>query len=79
VFEQFMRDWDAYNNSEPFWTAMHGIDMELALVESGFNKAHLFHAQMQAVVAHSKKTSLSASQDFGREPMWHAYGARRSI
>ena len=79
VFEQFMRDWDAYNNSEPFWTAMHGIDMELALVESGFNKTNLFHAQMQAVVTCAKKTSLSASQDLGREPIWHAYGSRRSV
>ena len=23
LYEQFIRDWDAYNNNEPFWSAMH--------------------------------------------------------
>lgn len=77
VFEQFMRDWDAYNNSEPFWTAMHAIDMEEALMTSGFQKADLFHASMTATVE-KKSVSEKAGQDYGRNPAWHAYAAKKS-
>lgn len=81
VFEQFMRDWDAYNNSEPFWTAMHSIDMEAALIASGFNESNLFHASMNAVVDQrpvGQGSGQDSGQDFGRNPAWHCYGAWRS-
>lgn len=78
VFEQFMRDWDAYNNSEPFWTAMHGTDMEAALVTSGFAEADLFHAEMRAIVESMPTPSKDSGQDYGRAPAWHSYGAWRT-
>jgi hypothetical protein len=28
LYEQFIRDWDAYNNNEPFWSAMHSLDLK---------------------------------------------------
>ena len=28
LFEQTMRDWDAFYNNEPFWSRMHEIDLE---------------------------------------------------
>jgi SAM-dependent methyltransferase len=74
VFEQFMRDWDAHNNNEPFWTAMHGIDMEAALMDTGFEREDVFHASMGAVVD-NKTLSENSGQDYGRNPAWHAYAA----
>lgn len=84
VFEQFMRDWDAYNNNEPFWTAMHGTDMEAALVASGFQSSDLFHASMKGVVETDNACDMDsdmdrADQDYGRSPAWHAYGAVKSM
>ncbi|MEM7610243.1 MAG: class I SAM-dependent methyltransferase [Pseudomonadota bacterium] len=79
IFEQFMRDWDAYNNSEPFWTAMHAIDMDTALAATGFDASDVFHAELTR--AHTQAPTdgdNQAGQDFGREPVWHAYGAWRS-
>ena len=79
VFEQFMRDWDSYNNNEPFWTAMHGTDMEAALDASGFRASDLFHAHMQGVIDNeSTPKSKDSGQDYGRAPAWHSYGAWRT-
>lgn len=80
VFEQFMRDWDAYNNNEPFWTAMHGIDMQAALVESGFKDKDLFDAAMRGVVDTKlfPESRDGEEEEYGRSAIWHAYGAWRS-
>lgn len=79
VFEQFMRDWDAYNNSEPFWTAMHGLDLEATLVASGFHASDIFRASLTGVVDGATKTaSQRANQDHGRAAAWHTYGAWRA-
>ena len=79
VFEQFLRDWDAYNNSEPFWTAMHGLDLEATLVASGFKSGDIFRASLQGVVDDaSSKATDRASQDHGRAAAWHTYGAWRA-
>ena len=79
VFEEFMRDWGSYNNCEPFWTAMHGINMEAALVESGFTAEDLFRANLVGVVDGDSETSgAGANQDHGRAAAWHSYGAWKS-
>src|SRR5690606_33087084 len=36
LYEQFIRDWDAFNNNEPFWSAMHESDLKKIMVDSGF-------------------------------------------
>ncbi|MFK8016424.1 MAG: class I SAM-dependent methyltransferase [Gammaproteobacteria bacterium] len=80
VFEQFLRDWDAYNNSEPFWTAMHATDLDAALVATGFDAENLFHAHMTAPrVGKAESADEQGGQDFGREAVWFAYGAWRSV
>ena len=79
VFEQFMRDWDAYNNNEPFWTAMHGIDLDAALKATGFEQSDLFRARLTAMDrTESTGSDAQMGQDYGREPVWHAYGAWRA-
>lgn len=77
IFEQFMRDWDAYNNNEPFWSAMHATDLDLELERSGFAAEDVFHAGIKAVVdpEFASKSSKQLKEDYGRAPVWHAYGA----
>jgi SAM-dependent methyltransferase len=77
LFEQFMRDWDAYNNNEPFWTAMHAINMEQALCDSGFIPSNLFHAAMRGIIDTKlfNESRLGEEEDYGRSAAWHAYGA----
>ena len=49
-FEAFMRDWDTYNNNEPFWTRMHEIDLDALVTASGFPAGAYFETVMQAKV-----------------------------
>jgi SAM-dependent methyltransferase len=37
-FDQFLRDWDAWYNNEPFWTKLHRMDMAEELVAAGFTR-----------------------------------------
>jgi hypothetical protein len=50
LYEQFIRDWDAFNNNEPFWTAMHGLDLKEEIVRAGFGREDLFTTGVTAVV-----------------------------
>lgn len=76
LFEQFIRDWDAFNNNEPFWSAMHALDIESIMVESGFPQDRLFTTGVRAIVDESIfPRANAAAEDHGRAAMWHAYGA----
>jgi ubiquinone/menaquinone biosynthesis C-methylase UbiE len=77
VYEQFIRDWDAFNNNEPFWTSMHAIDMEKAMTQAGFAADDLFHTGVRAVVDESifPATKTEKGEDHGRAASWHAFGA----
>ncbi len=77
LFEQFMRDWDAFNNNEPFWSAMHGIDLHQVLEDAGFPQPTHFEAKVRAVVDHDvfPDSRNDGPEDFGRSASWHAYGA----
>ena len=77
LFEQFMRDWDAFNNNEPFWSAMHAFDMHAVLEAAGLPRADQFEAKVRAVVDTTVfPPSLEGeAEDFGRAAVWHAYGA----
>lgn len=67
LFEQFMRDWDSYNNNEPFWSAMHEIDLKQSLLDLGFDKENVFSTGMRGDVEDT------SANDHGRAPEWHAY------
>jgi len=77
LFEQFMRDWDAYNNNEPFWTSMHGVDLHDILADAGFPRESQFEAQVRAVVDPTifPEAATGDGEDYGRAASWHAYGA----
>ena len=81
LFEQFMRDWDAFNNNEPFWSAMHAVDVGDVMVKAGFERGDLFEAKVRAVVDRSifPASAEGDGEDFGRAAVWHAYGAWKAV
>lgn len=78
LYEQFIRDWDAYNNNEPFWSAMHALDLNQVMVDAGFKRDALFEAHVKAVVDREVFPATSdegETEDHGRAAAWHAFGA----
>jgi ubiquinone/menaquinone biosynthesis C-methylase UbiE len=77
LYEQFIRDWDAFNNNEPFWSAMHALDLKQEIVKAGFRPDDLFTTGVRAVVDEEIFPSAKAGdkEDHGRAAVWHAYGA----
>ena len=78
LYEQFIRDWDAFNNNEPFWSAMHAIDLNEVMVKAGFEQDKLFEAHVKAVVDREVFPATAddgEQEDHGRAAAWHAFGA----
>jgi SAM-dependent methyltransferase len=77
LYEQFIRDWDAFNNNEPFWSAMHALDLKSLMVASGLPRESLFVTGVKAVVDREvfPEQGDGAGEDHGRAASWHAYGA----
>ncbi len=80
-FEQAMRDWDAFNNNEPFWTKLHEIDLDRVMLDAGFKPEELLHGGVAAVVDTSLFPDAAADEveDYGRKPAWHITGARAAV
>ncbi|MEM0986563.1 MAG: class I SAM-dependent methyltransferase [Pseudomonadota bacterium] len=80
LFEQAMRDWDAFYNNEPFWTKMHEIDLDQWMADAGFGADELIHDGVAAVV--DKDVFPDAAdddgEDYGRKAAWHVIGARKA-
>jgi hypothetical protein len=81
LFEQFMRDWDAFNNNEPFWTAMHSVDLKEVMADAGFTKQDQFVIGVRAVVDRAvfPAAEIDDQEDYGRAAMWNAYGAWKPL
>jgi SAM-dependent methyltransferase len=77
LYEQFIRDWDAFNNNEPFWSAMHALDLKSLMVDAGFDRDAIFETGVRAVVDETIFPSARGGdgEDHGRAAVWHAYGA----
>lgn len=50
LFDQFLRDWDAWYNNEPFWTKLHRMDMAKELVAAGFEPDKLVDGSAKSFV-----------------------------
>jgi len=81
LFEQFMRDWDAFNNNEPFWSAMHEKDLKIAMAEAGLPEETQFVTGVRAVVDREifPPAPDGEQEDYGRAAIWHAYGAWKPL
>jgi SAM-dependent methyltransferase len=80
LYEQAMRDWDAFYNNEPFWSTMHEIDIDGFLIEAGFKREQLIHGGVTAVVDRDvfPDAAEESGEDYGRKAAWHVVGARKS-
>ncbi len=78
VFEQAMRDWDAFYNNEPFWTKLHEISLDEYMLDAGFEARELIHGKVVVVVDQGLFPSAEEDdvEDYGRKPAWEITGAR---
>ncbi|MCA1857375.1 class I SAM-dependent methyltransferase [Massilia oculi] len=78
LYEQFIRDWDTYNNNEPFWTVMHDLDLRQVLANAGFAPERYFETTMAALVDRSIFPQAGeGQQDYGRTAAWTAFGTSK--
>ncbi len=81
LFEQAMRDWDAFYNNEPFWTKMHEVDLDAWMERAGFPRETLIHGGVAAVVdpeVFPEAAKDTKQEDYGRKAAWHVIGARKA-
>lgn len=81
LYEQFIRDWDAFNNNEPFWSAMHALDLKRLMVAAGIPEEALFVTGVKAVVDPEifPEQAQDDKEDHGRAAVWNAYGAWKPV
>jgi SAM-dependent methyltransferase len=78
LFEQAMRDWDAFYNNEPFWSTLHEIDLDARFVEAGFDRAKLIHDKVSADARDIFPAAADDTvEDFGRKAAWRLVGAEK--
>lgn len=77
VFEQFMRDWDTYNNNEPFWGVMHGMNIFDEMAGAGFDRDTMTSVGLQGVVDEDifPNAANDDTEDYGRKAAWNVYVA----
>ncbi|GLP96261.1 class I SAM-dependent methyltransferase [Paraferrimonas sedimenticola] len=77
VYEQFARDWDTYFNNEPYWGPMHELDLASALNNAGLDGSAMFEIGVVSKVDEKifgARKAGDAGEDFGRAPVWNAFG-----
>ncbi|MBX9735270.1 MAG: methyltransferase domain-containing protein [Chitinophagaceae bacterium] len=75
MYEQFMRDWDAYYNAEPYWGHMHDLQPIDLMQEAGIPKENFMQVGVKAVNdLDKKKQDGKVTEDYGRSPIWNVFG-----
>lgn len=64
AFDQFLTNWDAAHNNEPFWSTLGEMDLIGPAVRAGFDEAEVFEA--------------TAPTHNAKQGGWLAYGARKT-
>ena len=76
LYEQFIRDWDAYYNNEPFWSKMHDIDVKELMLKAGFPEEAFIQIGVKAVNdIEEGQQADERVEDYGRSPVWNVFGA----
>lgn len=74
-YEQFMRDWDAYYNAEPYWGHMHDLQPEDLMEAAGVSRAHFMQVGVKAINdLDTEKRDNQIKEDYGRSPIWNVFG-----
>lgn len=75
MYEQFMRDWDAYYNAEPYWGHMHDLQPADLMKESGISTENFKQVGVKAINdLDKKKSDGKVTEDYGRSPIWNVFG-----
>jgi ubiquinone/menaquinone biosynthesis C-methylase UbiE len=75
MYEQFMRDWDAYYNAEPYWGHMHDLQPADLMAESGVPAEQFMQVGVKAINdLDEKKQDGKVTEDYGRSPVWNVFG-----
>ena len=78
LYEQAMRDWDAFYNNEPFWSTLHEIDLDARFIEAGFAANKLIHDKVSADARDIFPAAADDTvEDFGRKAAWRLVGAEK--
>jgi SAM-dependent methyltransferase len=78
LYEQAMRDWDAFYNNEPFWSTLHEIDLDACFKDAGFEPDKLIHDKVSADARDIFPAAADDTvEDFGRKAAWRLVGAQR--
>lgn len=76
LYEKFIRDWDAYNNSEPYWSKMHDIEPIDLLADCGFERKNFMQFGAKAINdLDDGKEKSDEPEDHGRSPIWNVFGS----
>jgi SAM-dependent methyltransferase len=77
LYEQTMRDWDAFYNNEPFWGVMHDIEPMDLMAGVGFRREDFFQIGVRAVndLEDFTKPRQPDVEDYGRSAVWNVFGA----
>ena len=79
MYEQFMRDWDAYYNAEPYWGHMHDLAPIDLMEKAGVPKENFMQVGVKAVNdLDQKKQDGNVKEDYGRSPIWNVFGGWKS-
>jgi 2-polyprenyl-3-methyl-5-hydroxy-6-metoxy-1,4-benzoquinol methylase len=74
-YEQFMRDWDAYYNAEPYWGHMHDLQPADLAAEAGVTNDNFMQVGVKAINdLDQKKQDGKVTEDYGRSPIWNVFG-----
>jgi ubiquinone/menaquinone biosynthesis C-methylase UbiE len=75
MYEQFMRDWDAYYNAEPYWGHMHDLEPIDLMEEAGVPRNQFMQVGVKAINdLDKKKQDGKVTEDYGRSPIWNVFG-----
>jgi SAM-dependent methyltransferase len=74
MYEQFMRDWDAYYNAEPYWGHMHDLAPVDLMEEAGVPRDKFMQVGVKAINdLDKKKQDGKVTEDYGRSPIWNVF------
>jgi ubiquinone/menaquinone biosynthesis C-methylase UbiE len=59
---QFVRDWDTYNNAEPYWGQVHDLDLSQVAAKAGFDRA-AYHQGFGPGIAEANRLTQAVEVD----------------
>ena len=82
LYDQFILDWDTYNNNEPFWGPLKEINLKETLKDCGFNAKFFFKQVQESAIQNEYaqgRTKLFQGGDFGGAGAWFLFGCSKSL